>query len=198
MKLDNYLFFLLQILSRYFVIAGIFFLVFYVLYKSKWTYKKIQKIFPAAKDYRREILNSLFAISLFALIPAFILKNPAIRPLTQVYEGIADRGWLYYLLAFPLLAFLHDTYFYWMHRLLHTKFLYKKLHLTHHVSTNPSPWTAYSFSMGEAIVEVGIFVIFIFLLPLHKTHVLLFFLFSFFYTFFPSSSSIKFRQIIDF
>jgi Delta7-sterol 5-desaturase len=181
MTIAKYLFFLLQILSRYFIIAGVFFLLFYVIYKSKWSYKKIQKIFPQAKDYRREILNSLFSIGLFALIPALFFKNPDLRPYTQLYDEIAEKGWLYYFLAFPIMAFLHDTYFYWMHRLLHTKLLYKKLHLTHHLSANPSPWSAYSFSFGEAIVEVGIFVIFIFIMPLHKTHIFFFFLFSFVY-----------------
>ena len=176
MTIAKYLFFLLQILSRYFIIAGVFFLLFYVIYKSKWSYKKIQKIFPQAKDYRREILNSLFSIGLFALIPALFFKNPDLRPYTQLYDEIAEKGWLYYFLAFPIMAFLHDTYFYWMHRLLHTKLLYKKLHLTHHLSANPSPWSAYSFSFGEAIVEVGIFVILIIIMPLHKTHIFFFFL----------------------
>ena len=181
MNVSNYLFFLLQILSRYIFIGGIFFILFYVIFKSKWAYKKIQKVFPSAKDYRREILTSLISVSLFACIPAFILKNPDVRPYTKIYAELDGQGWLYFFLAFPIMAFFHDTYFYWMHRLLHTKLLYKHLHLTHHLSTNPSPWAASSFSIGEAIVEVGIFVIFIFTLPMHKVHLFFFFLFSFVY-----------------
>ena len=93
MTITKYLFFLFQILSRYFIIAGVFFLLFYVIYKSKWSYKKIQQIFPRAKDYRREILNSLFSIGLFALIPALFFKNPDLRPYTQLYDEIVEKGW---------------------------------------------------------------------------------------------------------
>ena len=181
MTITKYLFFLLQILSRYFIIAGVFFLLFYVINKSKWSYKKIQQIFPRAKDYRREILNSLFSIGLFALIPALFFKNMELKPYTQLYDEIAEKGWVYYFLAFPIMAFLHDTYFYWIHRLMHHPVLFKWFHLVHHKSTNPSPWAAYAFHPLEAILENGIIILFYFTLPMHVTHVPIFFLFSIIY-----------------
>ena len=48
-------------------------------------------------------------------------------------------------------------------------------HLVHHKSTNPSPWAAYAFHPLEAIVEAGIFVVFLFTIPIHKFHLLIFF-----------------------
>ena len=87
----------------------------------------------------------------------------------------------YYILAFPLMFIIHDTYFYWTHRLMHHKKLFNIMHLVHHKSTNPSPWAAYAFHPFESIVEVGIFVVFLFTIPVHKTHIPLFFLFSIIY-----------------
>ncbi|MFN9951035.1 MAG: sterol desaturase family protein [Bacteroidota bacterium] len=71
---------------------------------------------------------------------------------------------------------MHDTYFYFAHRVMHHKKLFTLFHLVHHKSTNPSPWAAYAFHPLEALVEVGIVVIFLFTVPIHKTHLMLFFL----------------------
>jgi sterol desaturase/sphingolipid hydroxylase (fatty acid hydroxylase superfamily) len=64
---------------------------------------------------------------------------------------------------------------------MHHPRLFRYFHLVHHQSTNPSPWAAYSFHPLEAIVEVGIFAVFLFTLPVHATHIILFFLLSIIY-----------------
>jgi sterol desaturase/sphingolipid hydroxylase (fatty acid hydroxylase superfamily) len=70
---------------------------------------------------------------------------------------------------------LHDTYFYWTHRAMHHKKLFRAMHLVHHKSVNPSPWAAYAFHPLEAIVEAGIFAVFLFTIPIHPLHLLVFF-----------------------
>eukprot|EP00041_Stephanoeca_diplocostata_P008535 m.126381 g.126381 ORF g.126381 m.126381 type:complete len:338 (-) comp17370_c1_seq1:216-1229(-) len=45
-----------------------------------------------------------------------------------------------------------DTHFYWIHRLMHTKWLYKNVHKIHHESFNPDPWSGLSFHWFEAAV----------------------------------------------
>jgi lathosterol oxidase len=179
--LQQYGYLVFQVGSRYYLLAGLAFLIFYVLLRNKMTPTKIQERFPLWKDYRREILFSTFTIFLFALIPIFFVFNPLVRPYTQLYTSIAERGWLYYLALYPLLFFIHDTYFYWAHRLMHHPRLFKLFHLVHHQSTNPSPWAAYAFHPLEAIVELGIFVLFLFLFPIHKSHLIIFFLLSIIY-----------------
>jgi Sterol desaturase len=62
---------------------------------------------------------------------------------------------------------VHDTYFYWTHRLLHTKWLFKKIHTVHHRSVNPTPWAAYAFHPVEALVESLVIFPFITLFPVH-------------------------------
>lgn len=69
---------------------------------------------------------------------------------------MSDYGWIYYFAAFPIMFVIHDTYFYWTHRIMHHKSVFNVMHLVHHKSTNPSPWAAYAFHPLEAIVEVGI------------------------------------------
>jgi len=163
-------------LIRYFFIGGIAFLTYYIGLKNKLSYKKIQLKFPQNTDYQREILYSLLTFLIFGIV-AVLLFNPTIRPYTLIYRKISDYGWSYFILSFFLTLLIHDTYFYWMHRLMHHKKLYKYFHKVHHQSTNPSPWTSFSFQPLEGFVEAGIFVVFAFVLPLHPIIMLSFLVF---------------------
>jgi len=71
---------------------------------------------------------------------------------------------------------IHDTYFYWTHRLMHHPSVFKYFHKVHHLSTNPSPWAAFAFHPLEAIVEAGIIVVIAFIMPVHPLAIALFLL----------------------
>jgi Delta7-sterol 5-desaturase len=178
MTWDTFVWLLLDNANKYFLIAAPVFLIFYVLLKKKISYKKIQPKFPQIKDYVREIIFSTFSIIIFSIPPLLMLYNQTIRPLTTFYTSISEHGILYFIFSFPLMLLMHDTYFYWIHRMMHLPVLFKLFHLVHHKSTNPSPWAAYAFHPLEAIVESLIFVIFLFTIPIHSIHLITFFVFS--------------------
>lgn len=175
MHWSDYFFYVQKIGSRYFIAAGIAFLIFYFLLKKYVAFKKIQSKFPGKKDYFREISYSTITIAIFGAVPLFILHVPALKAHTFFYTGLNEYGKVYFFLAFPLMFLIHDTYFYWLHRLMHHKKLFRLFHLVHHQSTNPSPWAAYAFHPLEAIVEAGIFAIFLFTIPIHPLHLAIFF-----------------------
>lgn len=52
----------------------------------------------------------------------------------KLYSGpiLGTQHWLYILLCICLLDHLHDSWFYWTHRLLHWRPLYKWIHHEHH------------------------------------------------------------------
>jgi Delta7-sterol 5-desaturase len=161
--------------SRYFMVAGIAFVLFYFLLGGLMGRKKLQPKNPRLDDYAREIGYSVITIAIFAFVPLLILHVPFIARYTTYYTRIETHGWSYFFLAFPLMFLIHDTYFYWTHRLMHHRKLFKTFHLVHHKSTNPSPWAAYSFHPLEAIVEAGVFVVFMFTIPIHFLHLFIFF-----------------------
>ena len=169
-----------KISSRYFIVALIGFMLFYVIFRRKYFYLKIQQKFPQNKDYIRELFYSIVTMSIFSLI-VFVLNSPPIAEQTTRYQSIETYGWAYYFCVFPVLFIMHDLYFYIMHRIMHHPALFKYIHLVHHKSTNPSPWAAYAFHPLEAIIEQGIVIIFYFTLPIHITHLAIFFLFSIIY-----------------
>jgi Delta7-sterol 5-desaturase len=181
MRWSDYWQMLERVSTRYFLVAGIFFICYYVFWRNRLRYRKIQNRFPKLKDYQREIGYSILTMIIFAAVPFLIVKNPLVVRHTRYYTGIAERGWLYFILALPLMFLIHDAYFYWTHRLMHHKKLFPLFHRAHHQSVNPSPWAAYSFHPLEALVEAGIFPVFLFAIPIHPLHLLIFFFFMILY-----------------
>jgi Delta7-sterol 5-desaturase len=167
--------------SRYLLLASLAFLIFYVLLKKKIAGKKIQQKFPRLLDYTREIGFSILTIFIMAFIPAIVIGSPSLSKYTRFYTDIQQHSMIWFVLAFPVMAIIHDTYFYWMHRAIHHPRVFKLIHLVHHQSTNPSPFAAYAFHPLEAILEAGIFLVFVFTIPVHFYHLIFFFLFMIIY-----------------
>ena len=161
---------------RYLVLAGIAFFIFYLVKKHAWQFRKIQNRFPITKDYAREIGYSILTSFIFAGVGFAVFLTP-FSAYTQVYYKVSDFGWGYLIFSVILTIFLHDTYFYWMHRLIHHKSVYKYIHRVHHLSTNPSPWAAMAFHPLEAVLEAGIIVLVAFIYPIHPLGIAIFLLF---------------------
>jgi Delta7-sterol 5-desaturase len=161
---------------RYLVLASIPFLIYYVFKRNAWRFKKIQFRFPVRKDYLREIMFSILTTLIFAGVGYLVFLTPFVR-YTQVYFDISIYGKLYLVISILAIIIAHDTYFYWMHRLIHHKAFYRWVHKVHHLSTNPSPWAAMAFHPLEAVLEAGIIVVVAFLFPVHPLAIAIFLLF---------------------
>lgn len=168
-----------RISQKYFIVSGVSFILFYFVLKQWLNARKIQERFPKSKDYFRDIGYSVLTMLLFAFNVTLTLW--ILRPYTQIYAHISDRPLWYYGLSLVLMFFLHDAYFYWAHRLMHHKVLFRHVHKVHHLSTNPSPWTSYAFHPFEAFVEASITPLIAFTIPAHTSAIMLFFLFSLIY-----------------
>src|ERR1700761_4859504 len=158
---------------RYFLFTGAFYLEFYVWRNKKiWSAKKKQR-YPANNHILREIFYSLLSMIIFGIIiiMTVIVGN---KGYTMRYDHIDQHGYAYFFLSIVLMIFLHDTYFYWTHRLMHWKPLFKLIHRTHHLSFNPTPFAAYAFHSIEAFVEIGIIPLIVFTIPYHGVAILVF------------------------
>ncbi len=162
-------------LIRYFSIAGVAFLLVYGLFSKRLARHKIQVREARRADFLREIGHSVWA-SLVMVLVAVPFLLPPLRQYTLQYTAIEKYGTLYLAASVILSLILHDTYFYWMHRLLHHPALFPHAHLLHHKSTNPSPWASYAFHTFEAIAEGLVLPLLLFVLPLHTVGIGLFIL----------------------
>lgn len=174
---DQFIYNSILLMLRYFILCGLFFAVFYVLFKNRLFKHKLQNKSPFRSEYIRDILYSLSSSIIFGLV--FSLTITVFLPYTKLYDNIDTYGQWYFWLSFILMALLHDTYFYWTHRLIHTRRLFKIIHRVHHQSTNPSPWTSYAFHPLEAFLQALIIPIMVLLFPIQKVALIFYFLFQF-------------------
>ncbi|MCG2791954.1 MAG: sterol desaturase family protein [Weeksellaceae bacterium] len=172
----NYALLVLMISLRYFFLAGITYFVFYRILRLKIVRLKIQQKFPMQKDYIREIKHSFLTILIFAGY-AFLIFSDDFRSKTQIYDNFQEHSILYFFASIILAILIHDTYFYFMHRIMHHRLFFKHIHLIHHKSTNPNPFSSYSFHPSEAIIEGAVILVIVFTIPIHKIAIGLFLLF---------------------
>jgi len=152
--------------ARYFFVVGIVFLLVWVVFRKRLMHRLIQQKFPPNSRLRSEFLYSLSSMVIFSLIGVavyFAVQNGY----GKLYYSIDERGLSYFFLSIALAILMHDTYFYFTHRMMHHPRLYKHIHLVHHLSTNPSPWAAYSFHPYEAFIQGLIGPLIIFTIPIH-------------------------------
>lgn len=168
----TFVFFIVSV--RYLVLAGLTYTVFWKLLKERLHHRRIQQKFPGASKLWAEFKWSFATFVIFALmgVGMHVLRNAGY---TQNYANISDYGWGYWFLSIALMAVLHDAYFYWTHRFMHLKSVFKYVHRVHHESSNPSPWAAFSFHPIEAAIEFGIVVVIALTIPYHISAMIVFF-----------------------
>ncbi len=149
-------------LGRYLIAATTLVLLLWVA--KSWTEaRRIQNRRARREDYIREIGSSFRTVFFFALtgLATVLMIEGGIVP---VYEGSYGIGLFVAQLA--AITLFHDTYFYWMHRAVHHRRLFRAVHLHHHKSRTPTPWAAYSFSAWEAVAESAYMPLFLFIASL--------------------------------
>lgn len=158
--------FLIFLFGYYLIPVGISYFVFFIWKKNKWKTKRIQNKFPESDSIKREIIWSLISVTLFSVLTVFLLEFIE-NDYTQMYFKISDYG-VFYLIVSPLIAIiLHDTYYYWMHRAMHHRKIFKYTHRIHHQSITPTPWAIYAFQPLEAIFTYFSFAFAVFVIPMH-------------------------------
>lgn len=160
--------------GRYLLMAGPTYLVFWKVLANKLHHRRIQQKFPEYKKLIAEFGWSMATFVVFALMAlgVFFLRKAGY---TTAYDNISDYGWGYWIFSVILMAVMHDAYFYWTHRFMHLKSVFKYVHRVHHESSNPSPWAAFAFHPLEAVVEFGIVVVIAFTIPYHVSAMIVFF-----------------------
>jgi Delta7-sterol 5-desaturase len=160
---------------RYFVVAGVAWLLAYVLFKKRWRPRKVIQDDPASSDVRRELGWSLLTAFIYGLVGAGTIWLGK-QGYTQIYRKIDAHGMVWFWCSIAISIVVHDAYFYWTHRLMHHRRLFRWFHRVHHESMNPSPWAAYSFGPLEAFVQAGIFPLLVIAMPMHPLAFMVFML----------------------
>ena len=122
--------------------------------------KKIQTR-PQTHDARKDIVSSLKQIAVTAFCLSIGLysqwKGWTITPVAL--------SWWSFPLFFVLSLILHDAWFYWGHRILHTKAFYR-FHKPHHMTVTPSVWSNDAGSTVDTLFAHSYYALVLFVVPM--------------------------------
>ncbi|MEQ1498880.1 MAG: sterol desaturase family protein [Novosphingobium sp.] len=134
-------------MARYLVAASLVAGVVWLLRRTSWASRKIQRREANRADLVREVLAAVRTVVVYTAMSVPTVWAFRHGYLAEYRGALSPLAFAGYLTAI-LLA--HDTWFYWTHRAMHTKPLYRAFHRFHHLTITPTAWTAYSFAIPEA------------------------------------------------
>jgi Delta7-sterol 5-desaturase len=151
---------------RYFIIAGLFYAIFYVWQRSKWESRKINTKNYQPGQFKTEIIRSIISSLIFAFSGTLLLwlwQNG----FAKLYISINAYAWWWLPLSFFIAMAIHETYYYWLHRWMHQPKIFRIVHKWHHDSHIASPWTAFSFHPLESIIQALFLPLLLLFLPVN-------------------------------
>jgi sterol desaturase/sphingolipid hydroxylase (fatty acid hydroxylase superfamily) len=147
------------------LLSQLFFQVLFYWNKGRtFNRLKIQPGMPDKALQRREMAESLVSLVIFTLCGLgmdHLIRIGVIRFLPEQKIPFPGFG----VLMVAAMFLIHDAWFYWTHRLLHTRLGYRLIHRHHHHYHNPTPFTTFAFHPVEAVIQIGIVPLLAGLLP---------------------------------
>jgi len=119
------------------------------------------------RQIRSEIAWSLLSAAIYGLPAGVVAWGWQARGWTRIYADLHAHPLWYLPLSVLLYLFVHDTWFYWTHRLMHRPRWFRLAHAVHHASRPPTAWAAMSFHPIEALSGAVVIPVLVFLVPIH-------------------------------
>jgi Delta7-sterol 5-desaturase len=149
------------LVTGYLIPCGKAYYAYFVRTDEEKQKRQIQTRRPTRLGIRREIIMSIQSILIFALMGTGLLEMYK-AGMTSIYWNTFDYPLYYIPISFLLCLVIHDTLFYWTHRFMHWRPVFKYFHAGHHKSVSPSPWAIFAFQPMEAIVQFASLMLIIF------------------------------------
>lgn len=158
--------FLAIVVIRYVIVSGFFQFWFYYAMKEKWKQFRLSSHNVQKKQFITELKWSLLTSVIFALVGTltFYLWK---QGYTKLYTDISAYPIYYLPISLCIALFIHETYYYWIHRWMHKPHIFKYIHKVHHNSNTTSAFTAFSFHPLEGLLQAIILPLILLLVPMH-------------------------------
>ena len=155
-------------------IYGAWHMWFYILrkqqkkfkYNKNWPSKNSKNFLFNNQTYDNIFWSLASGVTIWTVYEVIILWQYSIGNLSIL--SFNEHPYIFILL-FLMIPLIHELGFYFIHRLLHFKFLYKIAHRIHHKNINPGPWSGLSMHPIEHFMYFGIILILL-LFPTHPLH----------------------------
>jgi sterol desaturase/sphingolipid hydroxylase (fatty acid hydroxylase superfamily) len=142
-------------MQRYVTFAVSVWFTLWVLLNRPLRARKIRDESPPWRQLLTEFAYSVRSIAVFSTVGVVfidVLDRMGFYPLAAVG---ASWGPAWFWASLVLMIVGQDAWIYWTHRWMHRPRWFRTFHRRHHRSNNPSPFTAYSFDIGEALLMVA-------------------------------------------
>jgi sterol desaturase/sphingolipid hydroxylase (fatty acid hydroxylase superfamily) len=144
---------------RYLAVSGAFALATQALHPGLYA--------GLVPQIRREIGWSLASAAIYGIPAGIVAWGWDARGWTLIYRDICAGPLWYFPVSILLYLAVHDSWFYWTHRLMHRPWWFRHLHAVHHASRPPTAWAAMSFHPYEALTGAVVIPVLVFLIPIH-------------------------------
>ncbi len=158
--------FFLVVFLRYLTVSGIFHILFYKLLFNQFAHRIVNGPIKSRRQISKEISWSAITSFVFAISGTFMVIQWQ-REDTMIYVDVMDYPIWYLPLSLLVILFLHETYYYWLHRWMHLPKVFKLMHKVHHDSITTTSLTSFSFHPLEAIAQALIIPLIVFFIPVN-------------------------------
>ena len=146
---------------RYLATSGLF---------AAWTARRFPgRLAGQRAQVRREIGWSLASAAIYGVPAGIVAWGWQQRGWTKIYTDPSVYSWWWMPASVFAFLLIHDTWFYWTHRLMHRPWWFRAMHAVHHASRPPTAWAAMSFHPWEAVSGALVIPLLVFVIPIHVT-----------------------------
>lgn len=153
-------------LGRYVLVAAPVFWLFWRIFGTRLRARWLRPTPPARAEIVDDVVASLRTVLVFAAMGVVVWRG-TVAGIFRIESGLETIG-LGAFWSTAALVVLQDFYFYVTHRAMHHRSLFRLVHLRHHRSRHTSPFTAYAFSVPEALVHAAFVPLVTLVLPVHE------------------------------
>lgn len=133
--------------------------------------RRLNRDAPKASTIRHELKLSLISAPIYAL-PATLAFLAWRNGGTLVYLDAGRYGVAWLFVSGALYLVIQDAYYYWLHRLMHHRLVFRHTHAGHHRSRQPTAYASFAFDWGEAALNAWVLPALTFVIPIHPAVIL--------------------------
>ena len=155
------------VVVRYLVIAA-------ALYGLLWRRAprravRLSRRAPTAGQVRGEIALSVVSSVIYAAPAAFAMQAWKAGG-TRMFSDLSPAAWPTIAAGTAACLLLHDAFYYWAHRAMHWRPVFRAFHAGHHKHPEPSPFAGFAFDPLEALLTGWFLPALVFVIPV-EVHV---------------------------
>jgi Delta7-sterol 5-desaturase len=153
----------------YHVVAGYYHVRYYVRRKHEpETWKCQIKRWLPDRLARKAALAGTLNMTLGGVLSGIFIYAVAVHDFpTRLYYDIAEHGWPYAIASTVAVWILIDLMAYYIHRILHIRWIFKRVHYFHHKFVATNSYTAAALHPVELIALQSSAFLMIFIVPMH-------------------------------